>query len=63
MNEMVNEQHKAFDFVRLQNDSASKVIGQQEIKGYREDQQNRIICLDCGKIFKHKSTYSEHRKL
>lgn len=61
---MLNEQHKTFDFFRLQNDSASaKVIGQQEIKGYKEDKQNRIICLDCGKIFKHKSTYSEHRKL
>lgn len=34
-----------------------------ELKGSTIDNQNRTICLDCGKVFLKRNSYLVHRKL
>ena len=33
------------------------------IKGFRIDEQNRIVCLDCEKIFLLKASYNIHKRM
>lgn len=34
-----------------------------EIKGFVIDEQNQYHCLDCGKVFKLRSSYIQHKRL
>lgn len=36
---------------------------ENNIKGFKRDKNRTIICLDCGKRFKHKNSYNYHKKL
>lgn len=33
------------------------------IKGFRIDEQNRIVCLDCERIFVLKASYNIHKRM
>lgn len=35
----------------------------KKIKGFKRDKNRNIICLDCGKQFKHKNSYNYHKKM
>lgn len=35
----------------------------KNIKGFKRDKSRNIICLDCGKQFKHKNSYNYHKKM
>lgn len=35
-----------------------------KIKGFQRDKsKNSIVCLDCGKCFKHKNSYNCHKRM
>lgn len=34
-----------------------------KIKGFQRDQSKQIVCLDCGKYFKHKNSYNCHKRM
>lgn len=34
-----------------------------ELKGFMIDEQNQYHCLDCGKVFKLRSSYIQHKRL
>lgn len=38
-------------------------ISSSKIKGFHRDQSKKIICLDCGKYFKHKNSYNCHKRM
>lgn len=35
----------------------------KEIKGFKRDTSNNIICLDCGRMFKQKNSYNYHKRM
>lgn len=36
---------------------------QQKLKGFQINEQNRIVCLDCDKVFALKSSYNVHKRM
>lgn len=36
---------------------------ERKLKGFTIDGDNRFHCLDCGKSFKQKATYTQHQRL
>lgn len=34
-----------------------------KIKGFQRDERKNIVCLDCGKCFKHKNSYNCHKRM
>lgn len=38
-------------------------ISNSKIKGFERDQSRKIVCLDCGKYFKHKNSYNCHKRM
>lgn len=34
-----------------------------KLKGYKLDERDRIVCLDCDKIFKRKNSYNIHKRM
>lgn len=34
-----------------------------KMKGFERDKSKRIVCLDCGKCFKHKNSYNCHKRM
>lgn len=34
-----------------------------EVKGFKRDKNNKIVCLDCGKQFSAKNSYNYHKRL
>lgn len=38
-------------------------ISSSKIKGFQRDESKNIVCLDCGKCFKHKNSYNCHMRM
>lgn len=36
---------------------------QSQLKGFSVDAENRIVCLDCDKVFSLKSSYNIHKRM
>lgn len=36
---------------------------QSQLKGFSVDAENRIVCLDCDKVFALKSSYNIHKRM
>lgn len=36
---------------------------QSQVKGFRINAENRIVCLDCDKVFTLKSSYNLHKRM
>lgn len=42
---------------------SDKLKNENEIKGCKKDGENGYICLDCGKRYKQKVAYNQHKRL
>lgn len=54
------DQNEPLDKSNNANDSTDSP---KEIKGFKRDKSNNIICLDCGKRFKQKNSYNYHKRM
>lgn len=58
-----SEENNHNDFTSAPHESAPKESLPTYIKGFRIDDQNRIVCLDCEKVFILKASYNIHKRM